>query len=186
MTRTDQAQRQPRSVASILPSACLLTVPMLGWMASAFWWREWGFNSVLYGLTAFGGLSLVLYPIIYLSGLYFYGKRLRSLLAGIAEDKREIAPNVVWLVLAVPLNFASTFYVIGGITRSLRSDARVAPAVVRRWSAVGLGWAALQVIAFFPNMAISFIATLLAYALWAIHWFDSVRLDELLRGAAHE
>jgi hypothetical protein len=186
VTRTDQIRRQPRSLAAILPLTCLLTVPMLGWMTSAFWWRQWGFNSVLYGLTAFGGLSLLVYPIIYLCGLYFYGKRLRSVLAQVPEAQRQIAPNVVWLVLAVPLNFVGTFYVISGIAQSLRVDARLTPADIRRWSTIGMSWAALQVLAFFPNMVVSFIGMLLAYVVWAIHWFDSVRLDELLQRDVRE
>lgn len=181
MTNTgDVAQRQPHSVTMVLSATCILTVPILGWITSAFWWRHWGFNSVLYGLTAFGGLSLVAYPAIYLTGLYFYGKHLRRLLFRVPEDQRQIRPSLVWLVLAVPLNFVGSFYVVHGIGRSLLADGRIAVATARRWSAIGIGWAALQLLAFVPNMGISFITALLAYAAWAAHWLDSVRLDDLL------
>jgi hypothetical protein len=159
---------------------CLLSVPMLAWITSTFWWRPWGFNSVWYGLTAFGGFSLIAYPVIYVGGLYLYARRLRSLLIRVPEDQRRIQPKLVWLILAVPLNFVGSFYVINRIGRSLNADGRIAAAACRRWSWVGVSWAALQVVAFFPSTAISLIAALMAYATWASHWLDSARIDELL------
>ncbi|SKS49731.1 Uncharacterised protein [Mycobacteroides abscessus subsp. abscessus] len=161
-------------------ATALLTIPMLGLITSTFWWHRGGGSAVLFGLFGFNLLSLLAYPLIYFAGLTLYVKRLRSLLENIPEKARALAPDALWLIIAVPVNFVGSFFVITGIARSLAADGRLDPATVRRWHYLGIAWCTFQVLSFVPVMSVSFIAVLLGYALWAAHWIYSVRVDEQL------
>ena len=160
--------QQSHSMTMVLGVTCLLTIPVLAWIASSFWWRHWGFNTVLYGLFSFGSLALIAYPVIYVGGLYLYARELRFLVAQVPEANRLIHPTLVWLIVAVPLNFVGSIYVIARIGQSLRGDGRISALAAQRWSAIGLSWAALQIMAFFPNAVVSLVVVLLAYFAWGL------------------
>lgn len=156
-----------------------LTVPMLGLICLPFWWRHWGYSVVWDLLLGFNGLGLF-NLVIYLGGLTLYTRRLRSLLGRIPDRDRAVPLYALWLVIAVPFNFVGSFFAIGGTARSLMGDGRLSPGHVQRWRWLGITWCSFQVLAFFPNMAVSLTALLISYALWAAHWVYSVTLDEQL------
>lgn len=183
MTVNDQAATTGNQFAKTLWTVVALTVPMLALIVSPFWWPHSDGNVVLYALYGFNGLTLLTFPMIYLAALTLYARRLRSILAGISEQDRQLPLNAVWLVIAVPFNFVGSFLVISGTARSLALDERISSAHVQRWRYLGIAWCSFQILAFVPVMSISLVAALSSYALWAAHWVYSVRLDEQLTSA---
>jgi len=156
-----------------------LTIPMLGLIGLPFWWRHGGYSAVWDLLLGFNGIGLF-NLVIYLAALTLYTQRLRSLLSNIPEQNRVLPLDVLWLVIAVPFNFVGSFFIVAGITRSLLVDGRTNPVQTHCWRRLGISWCSFQVLAFFPNTAVSLTALLLSYVLWAAHWMYSVRLDEQL------
>ncbi|SHY88789.1 Uncharacterised protein [Mycobacteroides abscessus subsp. bolletii] len=183
MTVNDQAATTGNQFAKTMWTVAALTVPMLTLIISPFWWPHSDGSVVLYALYGFNGLTLLTFPLIYLAALTLYARRLRSLLGRVSEKDRAFPAGAVWLVIAVPFNFAASFFVVVGIARSLVVDGRIIPASVRRWRWLGTAWCSFQVLAFVPQTPISLVAALLSYALWAAHWVYSVTLDEQLAPA---
>lgn len=179
MTADNEADRYGTRFRNAMWATAALTVPMVALIASPYWLPRSDGSAVLYALYGFNGLSLIAYPLIYLGALTLYASRLRSLLGRIPEKDRAIPRNALWLVVAAPFNFVGSFFVIVGTARSLALDERIS-SHVQRWRYLGIAWCSFQVLAFFPNMTVSFIALLTSYVLWAAHWVYSVRLDERL------
>lgn len=180
MTTNDQGTPTGYQFPRAIWITAALTVLMLGLIASPIWWPNGGFSSPLFGLLGFNGLSLIAYPLIYFGGLTLYVRQLRSLLGRILEQDRRLPLDAAWLVIAVPFNFVGSFFVVAGTAQSLIIDGRITSASVQRWRWLGFAWCSFQVLAFFPNMAVSFTALLISYVLWAAHWAYSVTLDEEL------
>lgn len=180
MTTANNDAPQGTRFPNAMWATAALTVPMLGLTFSSFWWRHGDGSAVIYALYGFNGLSLLVFPSIYLAGLTLYVLRLRSLLSRVAAKDRALPVNAVWLMIAVPFNFVGSFFVIAGAAASLASSDRVDSSTIRRWRWLGITWCSFQVLAFLPNMTVSFTALLVSYICWAAHWVYSVQLDEQL------
>lgn len=187
MTVNNRTDRPEGRFSNIVWVTTALTVPMLALVGSPILWHMSGLDAPSFelisapwfGLMGFNGLSLLTLPLIYLCGLALYVLRLRSLLIRVAAKDRALPVNAVWLVIAVPFNFVGSFFVITGVAASLASS-DLDSSTIRRWRWLGITWCSFQVLAFLPNMTVSFTALLVSYICWAAHWVYSVQLDEQL------
>lgn len=164
-------------VARYLPVIALLTIPAALLLPSYFWVRQWGISSVLYSLMGFHLLSLITFPLIYIAALTYYARSLRSLLTKVPEPARVTSVRSVCLIAIFPLNLVGGFFVIAGIARSLPAVGQFGAQHQYRWRTMGFSWCGLQLAALLPVTALSVVATVAGYGLWAAHWAYSVWMD---------
>jgi hypothetical protein len=99
-------------------------------------------------------------------------------------DARTVAPASVWWMFAIPYNFIEDFFIIHNVAASMAGDAGIAGRDLKRWSALGYGWCALQILSLLPGAA-GFSGGVLAVSLWAAHWLMTVRINRRLADRAY-
>lgn len=89
-------------------------------------------------------------------------------------------------MFVLPYNFIEDFFIIHGVTCSLKAEAKTNPRlkqVTDFGKITGLGWCIAQIISLIPT-AIGLVAAVIALALWAVHWRTIVTLTRLLGPSA--
>ncbi|MEA5454775.1 hypothetical protein SPF06_08585 [Sinomonas sp. JGH33] len=92
---------------------------------------------------------------------------------------RAGTPRSVWLMFAVPFNFAEDFFIVAAVDRSLRADGRAASRSRKLWAATGHAWCGLQIASLLPG-PIGVASGVLALLVWAANWTHSSRLRRQL------
>lgn len=148
-----------------------LSVPVAAAMLYPFATPE-GRAGVLASLTSLGWWNFGAILAAFLIGIAFYCLTLQRLLVRIRPKNRAMAPGGVWLMFVPFYNIVEDFFIIRGVTQSLRNEAATNSALAgtRSFGAFsGYGWCVAQVIALVPNR-IGEAAALVALVLWLWHW----------------
>jgi hypothetical protein len=148
-------------------------------LLSCPWWApQWG-TGVL-GEIAGQPMPLSLVVVATFLGLVaLYCRMLHRTLTLVRPDARTAAPASVWWMFAIPYNFVEDFFIVHNVAASMAADASIPTRELRRWSALGYGWCALQILSLFPGAA-GFSGSVLALTLWAAHWWMTVRINRRL------
>ncbi|GAA4937949.1 hypothetical protein GCM10025331_24660 [Actinoplanes utahensis] len=104
-----------------------------------------------------------------------YCRTLQRTLTTVRPWARRARPASVWWMFAVPHNFVEDFFIVRAVAASLAADG-VPPGPVRRWSILGFGWCAAQIVSLLPGVA-GLAGGAVALPLWAVHWHLTVRLN---------
>jgi hypothetical protein len=131
-----------------------------------------GRAGVLASLTRLHPALLAAIVAAFLVAIALYCVTLQRLLERIRPENRAMAPRGVWLMFVPFYNIVEDFFIIRGVTESLRREAVGNPALagMRGFGAVsGYGWAAAQVASLVPG-EIGEVCALVALLLWLWHW----------------
>lgn len=154
-----------------LPLKLALSTPVAAAMLYPFATPE-GRAGVLASLTSLGWLNFGAILAAFLIGIALYCMTLQRFLARAAPENRAMAPRGVWLMFVPFYNIIEDFFIIRGVTETLRREAATnsALAETRSFGAFsGYGWCVAQVVALIPNR-IGEGAALIALLLWLWHW----------------
>jgi hypothetical protein len=125
----------------------------------------------------------------FLGLIALYCWTIQHLVERLRPDNRAMQPREVWLMFVPFFNMVEDFFIIAALTRSLRREAQVNPALAgfARFGAFsGFGWCMAQVASLSPGRAGEFAAAF-AVVLWLWHWAFLVRvLRRLGRASASE
>lgn len=131
-----------------------------------------GRAGVLASLAEFNAWALGAIVAAFLLGIAFYCVTLQRFLEHVAPENRMMRPRAVWLMFMPFYNIIEDFFIIHGVTRSLRREAATNPALKELkgdGAFAGHGWAAGQVLSLVPNR-IGEAAAFAALVLWLWHW----------------
>jgi hypothetical protein len=154
------------------------TVAVTVLVSYPLWAPQWGAGI----LGEFAGLppALALGAVASFFGLVaLYCRTLWRTLTLVRPQARAAPAASVWWMFAIPYNFTEDFFIIRTIATSLAADARVPARELRRWSAAGYGWCALQILSLFPGAA-GYLGGAVAVPLWVAHWIMSRRINRRL------
>lgn len=146
-----------------LPVAYALVYPFLHSSQSV------GILQEIETLGTFGSIALA---SVFLIFVFFYCRDLSRTLSLISPNARVAEPRSVWLMFLIPYNFIEDFFIIANVAASLRKEAAQNPALqslTHFGLASGIGWCAAQIVSLWPSEIGSF-ASLIAIALWIVHW----------------
>jgi hypothetical protein len=159
----------------------LLTIPVALALIHSLRGQAQG-PGVLATVQSIGLLSVVLLAVAFFVAVGFYCRDLQRTLELVRPAARAAAPRSVWLMFLIPYNFVEDFFIVHNVTRSLRAEAAVNPALAG-WKhlggQVGLGWCALQIVSLLPTR-LGEAAGALAALLWILHWRIIRRINKAL------
>lgn len=161
-----------------------LALPVAAAMLYPFATSE-GRAGVLASLSSLGWWNFAAILVAFLIGIALYCRTLQRLLDAAKPENRAMNPRGVWLMFVPFYNIIEDFFIIRGVTETLRREAAGTPALAgtTRFGAFsGYGWCVAQVVALMPNR-IGEGAALLALLLWLWHWGFAARI---LRRMAQE
>ncbi len=142
-----------------------------------------GRAGVLASVSALGWGTAAAIVAAFLIGIALYCRSLQACLTRIAPANRAMAPRAVWLMFVPFYNIIEDFFIIRGVTTSIRAEAAINPRLAgfTRFGAVsGYGWAVAQVLALVPSR-LGEAASVIALALWLWHWWFIARVMRALR-----
>lgn len=148
-----------------------LSLPVAATMLYPFATPE-GRAGVLASLTSLGWWTFGAILAVFLLAIALYCVTLQRLLERAAPENRAMAPRGVWLMFVPFYNIIEDFFIIRGVTETLRREAATNPALAgtRSFGAFsGYGWCVAQVLALIPN-SLGEGAALVALLLWLWHW----------------
>lgn len=122
-------------------------------------------------IALFGPYGALAAVILFLAVVLFYCRDLGRTLAAVSPAARKASPASVWWMFVLPYNFIEGFFIIRGVSASLRAETqRHAGFASRRGfgEGTGLGWCGARILSLVPNLPGS-TAGLVALVLWLIH-----------------
>lgn len=156
----------------------ILTIPVLALLTQPLWAPQWG-AGILGEIAAFGPVGAVCALVVFFGLVALYCRTLARFVALVPENLRVGTPRSVWLMFAIPFNFAEDFFVVAAISASLRADGRVSDGRRRLWAATGLAWCGLQIASLFPG-PMGVLSGVLALLVWAGNWTHAALLRRSL------
>ena len=159
----------------------ILSIPIGVGLAYPFFDKE-AAGGVLRDIQLLGTAGTALAFSLFLVLVFFYARDLRRSLALVSSTSREAKPDSVWLMFLLPYNFIEDFFIVANVARSLRTEARINPALAGFKSFgffSGIGWCAMQVISLIPNQ-VGTMASAAAIVLWLWHWIFVKRANTAL------
>jgi hypothetical protein len=150
-------------------------------LACPIWAPQWG-SGLLGEITGQPPWASAAIVTGFLTLVALYCRALQRTLTLIGPDARQARPGSVWWMFAVPHNFVEDFFIVRAVAGSLAA-ARTPATEVRRWSLLGYGWCALQIVSLLPGVA-GLAGGALALPLWAAHWALTARLNRRLASGA--
>lgn len=131
-----------------------------------------GRAGVMASIGALGWFWLGAILSTFLIAIFFYCRALQACLEKVSSQACSLNPRGVWLMFMPFYNIVEDFFIIHGVTRSLRAEAETNPRIAGLapfGAASGFGWCAAQVLALVPTHLGAF-ASLVALVLWLWHW----------------
>lgn len=160
-----------RTIAATIPITALLTQPL--------WAPQWG-AGVLGEFAAAGPLWGTVAVAVFFGLVALFVGSLQRLLCAVGAPARRRTPGSIWLMFAIPFNFAEDFEIVGDLAASLRAEGRLPVRIVDRWARLGWAWCVLQVCSLLPGR-VGLATGALAILAWAAHWAFTVALTRRLR-----
>lgn len=149
----------------------ILSIPIGIGIAYPFWHPDIS-GGLLAELKLFGPFGSVIAIMVFLALILFYALDLIKCLKLVSPTSRKAKPNSVWFMFLLPYNFIEDFFIVYNVSKSLKAEAAVNPALAAFKSfgmISGLGWCVAQVVSLIPNQ-IGSVAGLVAIGFWIWHW----------------
>ncbi|MEU4622769.1 hypothetical protein AB0G04_22710 [Actinoplanes sp. NPDC023801] len=112
----------------------------------------------------------------FLALVALYCRALHRTLSLVRPGARRARPASVWWMFAIPFNFVEDFFIVRAVGASLAAHGAGGAG---RWTRLGYGWCAFQILSLFPGPA-GLAGGAVALPLWAAHWASTARLNRRL------
>jgi hypothetical protein len=135
------------------------------------------FSFQSHGLFLFASAIILFYILI-----GFYSLSLYNCLKKVSKSSLTVAPESVWKMFIIPLNFIEDFFIIRNVSRAIKSEKLVNPKLVSISSSgsfSGYLWCTMQLFSLIPNNY-GEIGGLLALPFWFYHWHLILKVNKLL------
>lgn len=150
-------------------------------LAQPLWAPQWG-RGLLGEIAVFPPPVALAVVAGFLGLVALYCRALQRALALVGPRPGVAAPASVWWMFAIPYNFVEDFFIVHAVATGLRREGSTPAPALRRLSALGYGWCALQILSLLPG-APGYAGGAVAVPLWLAHWALTLRVNRRL--AAH-
>ena len=160
----------------------LLTLLLVAVFSASLFYPELG-SGFLAEFELLGVYPAMAVLSIFLLLVFFYCRDLHITLSRVAPQHRAAAPQSVWWMFAIPYNFIEDFFIVYHVGVSLKREAKINAALANlRYFGFysGIGWCAAQILSLAPG-DLGRAASLVAIALWIVHWRFIRRVNRCLQ-----
>lgn len=140
-------------------------------------------SGVLREVEQLGVVGSFIVLIIFFILVAFYCRDLQSILQLIEPHNRAASPKSVWLMFLIPYNFIEDFFIVANVSKSIKRQSKTTlelQHIPTYGIFSGLGWCVAQIVSFAPD-TLGQVASLIAIALWVIHWRLMFKIKAVLK-----